>query len=213
MYLSDLHNHTTYSYDGECAPEEIVENALRYKLDAVGITDHQFSFPDRLFMYHSHISLLKKQYKGRIRVLEGLEIGTRPRPRDLITTVLSDFDYVLFESLDHEKGMDLYEFLEWRRLFECKVGFAHTDIFALEKRYGIDMLDIMKKERIFWEWNLSGHYPYFERFVRSPELISRVAKSGIEISIGSDVHQLSNFRYDRLAAAHELREVMGNPLP
>ncbi len=212
MYLTDLHNHTTFSYDGECAPEEIVEHAAKCGLNVVGITDHQFSIDD-LGAYHRKIKSLKKKYFGRITVLEGLEIGTRPHPRNLLASVLEDFDYVLFESLDHERGMDLYEFVEWRRLFECKTGLAHTDIFALEERYGIDMIALMKSEHIFWEWNLSGHYPYFEQFLQNPAQMERVAKSGIEISIGSDTHQLSNFNMEKLVEAHRLLAKLGNPMP
>ena len=213
MYLTDLHNHTIYSYDGEHSPEEIIENALENDLAVVGITDHQFSINERLAEYHCHLNRLKKQYEGRIRVLAGLEIGTRPHPRNLLASALEDFDYVLFESLDHKNGMDLYEFLEWRRLFECKVGLAHTDIFGLGERYGLDMIKIMKAENIFWEWNLSGHYPYYERFLDSPEQLEIVSKSGIEISIGSDVHQLTNFNKQKLIEAHTLHERLGNPFP
>ena len=117
--LTDLHNHTTYSYDGSNTPEEVVENALAHGVDTVGITDHQFSLGDRIDEYYSHLCRLKRQYAGRIKVLVGLEIGTRPEPRDLLADAAFNFDYVLFECLDDPRAMDWYEFLEWRRLFGC----------------------------------------------------------------------------------------------
>ena len=41
MITSDYHMHTTFSGDGEGTPEEMTEAALRKKLQAICITDHE----------------------------------------------------------------------------------------------------------------------------------------------------------------------------
>ena len=144
----DLHNHTVYSYDGQNSPEQIIENAIEHGVDAVGITDHQFSIGSGIGEYIKRLSDCKAEYAGRIRVLAGLEIGTRPRPDDLFTQDISGLDYVLFESLDDYRAMDFFEFVSWRHRFGCPVGLAHCDIFKMGGMYGVDMPAVLKKENL-----------------------------------------------------------------
>ena len=131
MYTVDLHNHTKFSYDGSNTPEEIIENAIRHGVDVIGITDHQFSIGENLPIYYEYIQHCKIKYADKIKVLCGLEIGTRPTPPESLPRATENFDYVLFECLDDTRAIDFYEFLEWRKLFKCKAGLAHTDIFKL----------------------------------------------------------------------------------
>lgn len=213
MPVVDLHNHTVYSYDGSNTPEEVIENAIRYGIDAVGITDHQFSICENLPYYFAHLQWCKQRYRDKIHVLCGLEIGTRPKPSDLLAAAAMNFDYVLFESLDHSRGMDLFEFFEWRRLFDCKAGLAHTDIFALSQRYGVDLLQRMKQENLFWELNTSGNYNYYYDFLTNPKKRQQVSQSGIEVSIGSDTHCLAEYNIHKIRRANCLVRELGNPLP
>ncbi len=213
MYTVDLHNHTIFSYDGSNTPDEIIENAINHGIDVIGITDHQFSIGLRLPDYFEYIQHCKVKYHDKIRVLCGLEIGTRPKPDDLLASDASCLDYVLFESLDHPRGMDFFEFLEWRRLFSCPVGLAHTDIFALSERYGLDILRILKEYDIFWELNVSGNYSYYYDFLTNAKKREAVRASGITVSVGSDTHWVEEYRYKRIREANELLRELGNPFP
>jgi len=215
MALIDLHNHTFYSYDGKNSPEQIIENAIRHGVQTIGITDHQFSICERLSEYIAHLKYCRERYKDEIQVLLGLEIGTRPAPNDLFATACSELDYVLFESLDDSLGraMDLYEFLEWSRLFKCKKGLAHTDIFALGEKYELDMIKIMRKYDIFWEINSSGNYMYYYDLLTSDKKRERIARSGLAVTVGSDTHDICEYRFKQLKRANELRDKLGNPLP
>lgn len=212
MYITDLHNHTKFSYDGQNTPEEIIENAIKCGIDVIGITDHQFTVRGDLIEYFEYIQHCRIKYRDKIRVLCGLEIGTRPKPDDFLAKASRELDYVLFESLDHEKGMDLFEFLEWRRLFECPAGLAHTDIFALEERYGVDMIKIMKEHKLFWEINTSGNYIYYYDFLTNPEKRRRIEKSHIPVSIGSDTHMKEQLDIKKLIRINELVRNMQNPV-
>lgn len=211
MFTADLHNHTIFSYDGSNTPEEIIENAANHGVDLIGITDHQFSIGRGLPEYFRYIQHCKVKYRDKIKVLCGLEIGTRPKPDDLLASDASCFDYVLFESLDHPRGMDFFEFLEWRRLFTCPVGLAHTDIFALSERYGLDMLKVLKSENIFWELNISGNYDYYYDFLTNAKKREAVKNSGITVSVGSDTHWIEEYRFRQLREANKLISELGNP--
>lgn len=210
--IIDLHNHTTYSYDGSNTIEEIIENAIAHGVTVVGISDHQFSVMERQAEYIAHIRRCRERYADKITVLCGLEIGTRPTPPDFLASTSKALDYCLFESLDSLRGEDLYEFLEWRRLFPCKVGLAHTDIFALSNRYQLDMLRVLKEYDIFWEINTSGNYPYYYDFLTNEEKRCAVAKSGVMLSVGSDTHWLREYRFRQIKKANELIRSLGNPI-
>ncbi len=213
MYITDLHNHTIFSYDGSDTPDEIIENAISCGVSVIGITDHQFTIGDKLPMYYEYIRHCKVKYAGKIRVLCGLEIGTRPAPPEALPKATSRFDYVLFESLDDERAMDFYEFLEWRRLFTCKVGLAHTDIFKLGERYGLDIIKLMRDNDIFWELNTSGNYPYYYDFLTNEKKRRAVREGGICVSVGSDTHSLAQYRKKQVRAANELLQRLGIPMP
>lgn len=213
MYTVDLHNHTIFSYDGSNTPEEIIENAINCGVDVIGITDHQFTIGENLPMYYRHIRHCQLKYADKIRVLCGLEIGTRPAPPESLPRATELFDYVLFESLDDERAMDFYEFLEWRRLFKCKVGLAHTDIFKLGERYGMDIIKIMRDNDIFWELNTSGNYIYYYDFLTNEKKQQLIKESGIPVSIGSDTHAVVEYRKKQVRRANELLQKLGIPLP
>ena len=212
--IMDLHNHTVFSYDGRNTPEEIIENAIDNGIDVVGITDHQFSIGTGLDVYKNRISRCAAKYSRYIRVLTGLEIGTRPRPDDLLSYDLDGVDYILFESLDDYRAMDLFEFVRWRQRFSCPVGLAHCDIFAMSERYGLDMTEVLRTEDIFWEINTSGNYPYYYDFLTNSAKREKVRRSGIGVSIGSDTHDISSgFRARQLRSANELAAETGLNVP
>lgn len=209
MLIADLHNHTTYSYDGSNSPEQIIENAVKHKIDVIGISDHQFSVREKLAGYLRHIYACREKYRNDITVLCGLEIGTRPKPDDFLASNSGLLDYCLFESLDSMTAMDFYEFLEWSKLFKCPIGFAHTDVFALSERYGLDVLKIMRERNIFWEINISGNYNYYYDFLTNGKKQQAVKKSGVFVSIGSDTHYLGEYNFGKLMRAHKLYEALG----
>lgn len=212
MFTADLHNHTIFSYDSSDMPEQVIENAISHGVNAIGITDHQFSIGERLNEYYTYIQHCKIKYRDKIQVLCGLEIGTRPMPNDLNADAVNMFDYVLFESLDHPMAMDFFEFLEWQKLFKCKKGLAHTDIFKLSERYGVNLIKEMKKYGIFWELNVSGNYDYYYDFLTNKSKQKMIKQSRIEVSIGSDTHNINEYRFRQLRRANELIQELGNPM-
>jgi len=211
--IQDLHNHTLFSYDGQESFEAITENAVASGIDIIGFSDHQFTDGFSFSEYINKIQFLKDKYKRDIIIKAGLEIGLRPKPDNFLARSMSkSLDYCLFESLDHPNGTDLFEFIEWRRLFSCPVGLAHTDIFSLSERYGVDIFKVLKDNDIFWEINTSGNYNYYYDFLTNAEKRKQVKQSGITLSVGSDTHSLSDFNKRKIMSANCLIESLGNPV-
>lgn len=61
MPIIDLHNHTTFSYDGKNTPEAIIQNAIAHNVDVIGITDHQFTIRQDLEYYISYLKYCQKK--------------------------------------------------------------------------------------------------------------------------------------------------------
>lgn len=209
--LHDLHNHTYFSYDSSDTPEEIIENAISNGLEVVGITDHQFSMEGYADSYIAKIEECREKYKDKIKVLCGMEIGTRPAPRRNLSCLAKRLDYCLFECIDSPIAMDFFEFLEWTRLFKCKKGLAHTDIFLLEKKYDINIFTVLKEYNLFWEINTSGNYSYYYDFITNREKRKRIQESKIVLSVGSDTHWVGHYNANKVMSAHEMINKMGNP--
>lgn len=198
MKIVDLHHHSMYSYDSTDTPRDVVLNAMANHVDVIGFTDHQFSVRDKFDEYVNEILRLKNEFYGKIKILCGLEIGTRPMPEDFMASNSRKLDYCIFESLDNDKAMDFYEFLEWRRLFECPVGLAHTDVFKMSEKYGIDILSCLRDADIFWEMNTSGNYIYYYDFLTNVDKRKKVYESGIKMSVGSDTHSIHTYDVSKL---------------
>ena len=212
MKIIDLHNHTRFSYDGQNTVFEVVENAIENGIDIIGITDHQFSIKHRIKEYIAAVTAAKKVYEGKIKVLCGLEIGTRPKPQDFPTDLSSLLDYCLFESLDDDRAMDIFEFFEWLRLFKCPAGLAHTDVFKLCEKYGDEVLKVFKNNNMFWEINFSGNYDYYFDLITNKRKQNLISESGIKLSVGSDTHWIGDFSKIRLIETNEFARKLKCPL-
>ncbi len=61
----------------------------------------------------------------------------------------------------------------------AKAGLAHTDIFKLGERYGLDIIKILRDNDIFWELNTSGNYIYYYDFLTNEKKQQIIKESGI----------------------------------
>ena len=211
--LMDLHNHTLFSYDGSNTPEEIIENAIRNGFDAVGICDHQFTIKTRLREYIEYIRSCKEKYRRDIKVFVGLELSVCPLPDDFSADDICGLDYILLERLGKAGAASLGDVIALRRRIACPVGLAHCDVFKLSEQYGLDMLELMKKENIFWELNTSGNYSYYYDFLTNENKRNAIKQSGVGVSVGSDTHAIFEYRKKQIINANELVRRLMLPLP
>lgn len=211
--LMDLHNHTVFSYDGSNTPEEIIENAIRSGFDAVGICDHQFTIKMNLKEYIAYIKRCKEKYRKDIKVFVGLEVSVCPMPDDFSPNDIDGLDYILLERLDKTGASSLDECIKLRRKLNCPVGFAHCDVFSMSEKYNLDMLELMRRENIFWELNTSGNYNYYYDFLTNEDKRQAVKQSGVGVSVGSDTHAVFEYRKKQIIKANELIRKMLLPMP
>lgn len=245
--LQDLHAHTYYSFCGGDRPKAVVEAAIDAGLSVIGITDHNygivygsvgiFSLPQEhllqpdytrtLRRYYDHINLIREKYARQITVLRGIELctltgqGRHALPAEVD---VSYFDYALMETLDqpaHSTARgDLFAFAE---RVGCKLGVAHTDLFAFIKSVGEDPYTYFVKMRergIFWEMNVSHdsihHYrehAYMLRFFQDAEQQDIVRRSGVEISVGFDGHRVAEYPGARVVDYCRCVEELGIRMP
>ena len=96
MILTDLHVHTTYC-DGLDTPEDMVIAAIEKDMECIGFSAHSYTFFDESYCmkkekienYKREINSLKEKYKGKIKILCGIE-------QDFYSTEsISGYDYVI----------------------------------------------------------------------------------------------------------------------
>lgn len=102
---ADVHMHTSFSHDSETEPREMIEGAIKKGLEMICITDHY----DKDYLgwgeesvfnadkYFQTLLPLREEYKDRIDVRIGVELGMQPQLGGFFTefTKKYPFDFVI----------------------------------------------------------------------------------------------------------------------
>lgn len=109
MIIADYHVHSYYSSDSDTPMKDMIEEAIRLGLKKICFTDHMdYDFPEHYKLpfvfdpdeYSKELAELSDKYKGRIKVLKGIELGMQDylaeRYRKL--TDSCDFDFIIASS-------------------------------------------------------------------------------------------------------------------
>lgn len=221
--IIDLHNHTAWS-DGINSPEEIIINAINNNVDIIGITDHFQTEKcpsvklENLSEYTKELKKLKRLYLDKIQVLIGLELPIFPYP-DLLDSInypkLKDLDYILIEYMEFlNPKIPLTSIDYYLNKIPCRKGLAHTDMLRFMNNYGISkVLDFMKRNNIFWEINSNYRYEFFDFITDEKlnkyfnDLFNMFKENNIDISVGSDTHDLEDYSISRLHNANKIANV------
>lgn len=218
--IMDIHNHTTWS-DGVHTTEEIIENAINNRVDIIGISDHFNTIKcnsisiSKLHKYIEYLWEMKEKYKNKIKVLAGIEICMNKEWCELDNlpyNILSKLDYVLFEYIDwFSDSVTLREIEYYTKRISCPKGLAHTNIFSLIDKYGINnVIKLIKENELFWELNVNEGYEYFDYIitnrdeVKVNELFNKLKENNVKISVGSDTHSLKFYDINRVRIGNEL---------
>lgn len=140
MY-TDSHIHTAFSSDSETPVRMQIERAADLGMEAVYITDHQdFDFPGDIYGmpfrfdtqdYMKTILHLQEEYRDRIEVRAGVELGLMTHLKDTLENYVSSwsFDYVI-GSVHLVRKMDPYypEFYEGRTSREAYLEYFETTL-------------------------------------------------------------------------------------
>lgn len=162
--LWDTHMHTAFSTDSEASPESMIEASIELGLGGICITDHMdYDYPKEhpedepefildTPVYFPTIQKLGQQYKDKIKVLTGIELGLQPhltaKHQELVSRY--DFDFVIGSShVIH--GKDPY----YSRFFEGK-----TEQQAYQEYFE----SILENLAVFDNFDVYGHIDYVVRY-------------------------------------------------
>lgn len=158
----DLHTHTTYS-DGRASAEEMVLAAIARGLDEIGISDHSYTDFDESYCikkemipaYIAEIAALKEKYKGKIRILCGIE-------QDLFSKeTTSPYDYAI-GSAHYVCAKGEYHPLDVKKerfIKICEDCFG-GDYYALAEQYFDSLQAFADREDI----SIIGHFDLMTKY-------------------------------------------------
>ena len=195
--MFDLHMHTVFS-DGKNTADEMVQEAIRKGLDAVGISDHSSGDPcgmklEENTLYKAEIARLKEKYAGQIRVLCGLE-------RDFLTDDFTEYDYTI-GSVHWLKMADGHRVsIDWtaEKLREGAAKYFGGDMYALAEAFfdaearvvEVTKCDIIGHFDLITKFNeadpsMDLHHPrYVQAWQRAADTLLRTGKP-FEVNMGA----------------------------
>lgn len=165
--LCDSHMHTAFSTDSEASVRSMLDAAVERGLDAVCITDHMdLDFPPQdgedfggkqpfcfdLDEYFRTLSPIREEYRERLDVRIGIEIGLQPHLGDRYREMAHayPFDYVI-GSVHLIRGLDPY----YGKLFE---GRSDEDAYREAFEETLRCLDAVS------DFDSLGHLDYVVRY-------------------------------------------------
>ena len=208
MIISDIHSHTYYSACGKDAPDTVIETAVKGGIEVFGICDHHYGIGERINEYKDELFDCRKRFKDDIKLLVGIEIATVPFHPFTKYEYTKDLDYCLVEHIDLPDSTVGTDIFDYPSKVYCSVGIAHTDLFALARKWGMTPLSLFCKladAGIFWEMNVNydrihgyREHPYVLEFYKNEEQQNTVRDSGIKISVGFDGHRYEDYDPERV---------------
>lgn len=196
--MYDYHTHSSFSDDCNTPMKEMIEAACKMGIKEMAITDHydpdypdlEFPFELDFSGYHKALNDMKESYKGRIKLLKGIEIGVQAgSTMEKCKLRANDFDYdFIIGSFHCAEGHALYgtSFFENRSAEDSYIA-SYTN-----------MRDCLLKYK---DYDVLGHFNIIDRYTdRIPssavymELVEEILKIIIADGKGIEINT-SSFRY------------------
>lgn len=158
----DIHVHSQYSADSRAPMEDIVRKAIERHIDVLCFTDHidwdypveELTFDFNIPEYLAEITALQNEYKGKIRILKGVELGLMPQLGPRYAKLLKDYPFDFAIGSQHLVGnMDPY-------YPETFAGKSDSEVY---RQY---FEDTLVNVRAFHEFDSMGHLDYVVRYGR-----------------------------------------------
>ena len=226
--MIDYHIHTLLCNHATGSMPEYVQQAINIGLKEICFLDHLTinpsgkllsMTPGEVSVYYNAIQILKRKYKGIIKIKSGLEIDFHHDSVNLVEDIIGTYSFDMAGSSLHfvddinivsssspwKKGKwntdDLFS-LYFERLSEM-MEYNYFDVlchFDIIKKFGrkpskkldneIDrILSLMKKKGIVLEINTSGLNHPVREIYPNQEILKECYIKGIPITIGSDAHR------------------------
>ncbi|KKL19719.1 hypothetical protein LCGC14_2462650 [marine sediment metagenome] len=204
----NLHIHSNFS-DGKNSIQQIVEGALKSKLNYIAITDHytnswkkwvsNLKDDNKISEYLDEITFCQKYLFNNNKNLilqKGLEVDLGSSDQFIKKIQPSEFDLILFEYLETVEGIAFVRNIinSWKNLSKAIINFPILGLAHFDPSYfihgSIDILiNFLKKFKIYFEFN--PRYPRF--YSRQYELFfEKIKDNNIPVAIGSDSHSVAS---------------------
>lgn len=227
MKIMDLHSHTYWSDCGRDAPTAVVDMAIAGGIELLGITDHNYGkYPTTKVtheirqVYAREIHGLKEHYRGKIKLLCGIEVATMPEYFNMMPQDYGLFDFCLIEHVGIKTAYAGYaKLFDFAGYVNIPKGLAHTDLFDAAEKSGLGaekFCEKMAEQGIFWEMNVNydsihkyNEHAYVKRFFESREQQNLIRKTGVYVSIGFDGHNILDYLPERVKAYNARLKELG----
>lgn len=199
--LSDFHIHTSFSGDSTEIPENVVKTAIEKGLKSICFTDHQdfdyifdkdLNFDLDYEAYYHHISCLKEDYKDKIKILIGVEVGVEPYLSEKLLdfTNKKPYDFIIGSShIVNRKDPYYPEYFKGR-----------SDKEAFEEYF----ISVVENLKAYSNFDVYGHLDYVVRYSENKDknysykafadYIDEILKRLISMGKGIEVNSAS-YRY------------------
>ena len=155
---ADYHMHTSFSYDSDSAPEEMIQAAIQKGLKTICITDHheldyiEPGWEQDLERYHEMLRDVQEKYRSQIEVLAGIEFGMQLQTGERYAELARSFPYdFILASVHVFDGYDPY----YPGYFDDK-----TDEEGYRRAFEITLENV----RNMSEYDSLGHIDYIVRY-------------------------------------------------
>lgn len=176
--IVDLHVHTDNSFDGNHSVTFLCEKAELMDLRAIAFTDHcdidQFrtdmSYDKRIFQAYFEIVKVMPAFRGKLLVLNGIELGQPTYDVDIANNIINKYDYdQILGSIHNLRGGEDFYFMENLSLNEAE---------KLLKEYFNEIIELLK----WGNFDVLAHLTYPLRYFYS--------KSNLQIDLDSFKNQI-----------------------
>jgi histidinol-phosphatase (PHP family) len=195
MKIIDTHVHTTFSFDGENSPREMLEKAIEMGLYALTFTDHidvsnyygsYYRQSELMPLGAKEIPPLIEEFRGKINVGFGAEVGQFVHNPALSEQLIADFGFDFVIGATHEvRGHEDFYYLDYH---EQKIP-------ELLRLYFDETLEMVQTADI----DVIGHLTYFLRYITGrdgievnldeyTEIIRKIFKTAAERGIGLEIN-------------------------
>lgn len=162
MIKSNYHTHTFFC-DGKDSPEDIVKEAIKRNFDVIGFSAHAYTPMDNSWCmslentkkYKEEIMRLKEEFKGKIKILIGLEL-------DYFSDIDTSFcDFTIGSVHYVEKNGKYYDVDNTPEIFQKAIVEGYGgDAYAFVEDYYSLVGDIYKKTKC----DIIGHFDLITKF-------------------------------------------------
>lgn len=220
--IVDLHVHTDNSFDGNHSATFFCEKAEFLELRAIAFTDHcevdQFrddsSYEKRIFQAFFEASKVRSAFRGKILVLNGIELGQPVYDVEIADKIVNRYDYdLILGSVHNLRGQEDFYFMKNLSLDEAEklLNEYFNEIIELLKWGNFDVLaHLTYPLRYFYsQSNIDIDLNKFRKQIDEILLLTAKSEKALEINTAA-LRQPLNRLSPEIDIIKRFKEVGGN---